>query len=108
MQVGALEETITVSGETPTVDLRNVVQQQVLTNEVRELLPSGRSVQMMAQILPGITQNPVSRPSGQDVGGLSGERGSLMIHGSRATTSASRWTDCRSTSAARAGTPPTT
>jgi len=85
MQVGALEETITVSGETPTVDLKNVVQQQVLTNDVREMLPSGRSVQMMAQILPGITQNPVSRPSGQDVGGLSGERGSLMIHGSRTT-----------------------
>ena len=85
MKVGALEETITVSGQSPIVDTRNVVQQRVLTDEVREALPTGRSVQMMAQIIPGITQNPVSRPSGQDVGGLSGERGTLMIHGSRAT-----------------------
>jgi hypothetical protein len=85
MKVGQLEETITVSGQTPIVDTRNVVQQRVLSDEVREALPTGRSVQMMAQIIPGITQNPVSRPSGQDVGGLSGERGTLMIHGSRAT-----------------------
>jgi hypothetical protein len=34
MKVGALEETITVSGESPIVDVQNVVRQTVLTREV--------------------------------------------------------------------------
>ena len=83
LRVGAVEETITVTGQSPIVDTRNVIQQQVLSDAVRQSLPSGRAVQMMAQTIPGIVMNPVTRPSGQDVGGLSGERGVLMIHGSR-------------------------
>src|SRR5688572_25665734 len=31
LRVGTVEETITVTGETPTVDLQNVVQQRVMT-----------------------------------------------------------------------------
>src|SRR5262249_33201503 len=34
LRVGALEETITVSGQTPVVDVQNVVQQRVITTEV--------------------------------------------------------------------------
>src|SRR5437773_7559459 len=34
MQVGTVAETITVSGETPTVDLQNVVQQRVMTRDI--------------------------------------------------------------------------
>src|SRR5262245_32865468 len=36
LKVGAVEETIVVKGESPTVDIRNVVQQRVLNEEVRE------------------------------------------------------------------------
>lgn len=85
LRVGDIQETITVTGDSPLVDTRNVVQQRVLSDELRESLPSGRAVQMMAQTIPGIVMNPVTRPAGQDVGGLSGERGVLMIHGSRPT-----------------------
>lgn len=85
LRVSGVEETVTVTGQSPVVDIRNVIQQRVLTDQQREALPTGRSVQMMAQTIPGITQNPVSRPSGQDVGGLSGERGVLLIHGSKAS-----------------------
>src|SRR5262245_62129905 len=84
LRVGAVEETITVSGAAPTVDVHNVVQQKVLTDEVREDLPTARNVHNMAQILPGtVMSSGTGRPSSQDVGGLSGDRGVVMIHGSR-------------------------
>ena len=41
MRVGAVEETITVTGATPVVDAQNVRTQQVLKYEVLEALPSG-------------------------------------------------------------------
>src|SRR5881628_3851228 len=47
LRVGAVSETVTVSGEAPTVDIRNVVQEKVLTDEVREALPTGRSILAM-------------------------------------------------------------
>lgn len=85
MRVGAVEETITVSGASPTVDVKNVIQQKVLGDEIREDLPTARNVHNMAQLLPGTVMNSgTGRPSSQDVGGLSGDRGVVMIHGSRA------------------------
>lgn len=83
MKVGAVEETIVVSGQSPTVDVRNVVQQRVLNEEIREALPTARSIQTMAAVLPGIVATATNRPSGQDVGGLSGDRGQILIHGSK-------------------------
>ena len=50
----------------------------------REDLPTARNVHNMAQLLPGTVMNSgTGRPSSQDVGGLSGDRGVVMIHGSR-------------------------
>jgi hypothetical protein len=83
LKVGALEETVIVSGQPTNVDVRNVVQQKVLTEEVRLSLPTARSLQTMAAVIPGIVTTGQNRPSGQDVGGLSGDRGQIMIHGSR-------------------------
>ncbi len=83
MKVGALEETVIVSGQTANVDVRNIVQQRVLNEEVREALPTARSIQTMAIVIPGIVTTATNRPSGQDVGGLSGDRGQILIHGSK-------------------------
>jgi carboxypeptidase family protein len=83
LSVGAVEETLTVTGQSPMVDTHNVVQQRVLTEDVRELLPAARSVQTMAAVIPGIVSTGGDRPSPQDVGGITGERGTLLIHGSR-------------------------
>ena len=83
LPVAAVQETITVSGQAATVDTRNVVQRQVLTEEVREALPIGRSIQTMAAVVPGMAQTGGNRPSGQDVGGLTGERGNIQIHGNK-------------------------
>jgi hypothetical protein len=83
LAVGAVEETIVVSGQAPTVDTRNVVQQRVLTEEIRQALPTARSMQTMGALIPGMIVTAANAPVGQDVGGLSGERGQLLIHGSR-------------------------
>lgn len=79
MRVGGLEETITVSGAGPTVDVQNTVQKRAITTEVINALPSGRTFQSLGQLIPGVT-----RTDGNDVGGSAGERfASLAIHGSK-------------------------
>jgi hypothetical protein len=83
MQVSGIEETITVSGESAAVDIRNVALQRVLREETREALPTARSLQVMGSLIPGMVATAANAPAGQDVGGLSGERGQLLIHGSR-------------------------
>src|SRR5207245_8621490 len=41
MQVGAVEETVTVTGEAPLVDTQNVKQQKILADSVLTTLPTG-------------------------------------------------------------------
>jgi hypothetical protein len=78
MKPGSLEESITVSGQSPLVDVQNTVQQRAVTAQVIEALPAGRQFQGFAVLVPG-----VSRSGAQDVGGSSGDNFStLAIHGS--------------------------
>src|SRR6188768_2587523 len=41
LRVGALEETVTVTGESPIVDVQNTTQQRVLSHEVIDAIPTG-------------------------------------------------------------------
>src|SRR5262245_57421600 len=66
MKVGALEETITVTGETPLVDIQSTARQRVLSNDVIEAIPTGRSYYSLGVLLPGVTS------STQDVGSSAG------------------------------------
>jgi len=64
MKVGSLQETITVSGQAPTVDVQNVTQQRVMTRDIISAVPAGmRSAAQLAVLIPGVTTN------NQDVGG---------------------------------------
>ncbi len=77
LRVGALEETITVSGAAPTVDVQNVVQQKVMTREIVDAIPVGtKSVMSVGVLIPGVTTNS------QDVGGTQYGSAALAIHGS--------------------------
>src|SRR5262245_19449656 len=51
LRVGALEETITVTGDTPVVDVQSTVRQHVLDQEVLETLPANRTPAFMASLL---------------------------------------------------------
>ena len=55
MKVGALEETITVSGETPIVDVQSVRRQTTLTNDLLTTVPNARSWAAIAVLFQGIT-----------------------------------------------------
>ena len=80
LRVGGVEESITVTGESPDVDIRNVVQQEVLDLELREALPTGRSQLHMSELIPAVTVTITGR--NHDVGGTNINRGSSQAHGS--------------------------
>jgi hypothetical protein len=54
MRVGGLQETITVTGETPVVDVQSVRRQTTLDNEVLTTVPTARSWAATAVLIPGI------------------------------------------------------
>ena len=53
LKVGTLEETLTVTGESPIVDTQSLTQRVVMTQEVREALPTGRNIQAVGIMIPG-------------------------------------------------------
>jgi hypothetical protein len=54
LRVGGLEETITVTGETPIVDVQSVRRQTTLNSEILTTAPTARSWAAMAVLVPGI------------------------------------------------------
>ena len=54
MRVGAVEETITVTGETPVVDMQGARRQTVLTNEVINAIPSAGSYNALLVLVPSL------------------------------------------------------
>ena len=64
LRVGALEETVTVTGEAPTVDVQNTARQGVVDRDTIENIPAGRNIWALGALNPGITTNVP-----QDVGG---------------------------------------
>src|SRR2546428_2113926 len=58
MRVGGLEETVTVTGASPVVDIQNVRAQQVMKSETLEALPSGaRDLTQFASLTLGATSS---------------------------------------------------
>src|SRR5688572_4315957 len=53
--VGNLQETITVTGETPVVDVQTVSRQTVLDQEVIQSMPGARTVGNLLNATPGLT-----------------------------------------------------
>ena len=63
LKVGTLEETVTVTGASPVVDVSSAARVQTLDRETLDTLPTGRSIFSMGQLVPGVN---LSQP---DVGG---------------------------------------
>jgi hypothetical protein len=83
MRVGALEETITVSGESPIVDVQNTKRQRVMDREIIDNIPTSRTAYELASLIPGVSRGGLTN---QDVGGSSSSGnpiGSVGVHGSR-------------------------
>src|SRR6478752_1657631 len=76
LKVGALEESVTVSGQSPLVDIQNAQRTQVVERDVIDALPTTRNMQSVGAIVPGVK---LSRP---DVGGSQGmEQTYMRTHG---------------------------
>ncbi len=83
MRVGEITETITVTGESPIVDVQNTTQQRVLSHEIIDAIPTGRSDKNLATLIPGVS---IAGGISQDVGGTQDQVASqLVVHGSRGT-----------------------
>jgi Carboxypeptidase regulatory-like domain len=54
LSVGALEETVTVTGASPVVDVTTAAHTSTLDREAIDVIPTGRSIQGMAQLVVGI------------------------------------------------------
>ena len=77
LRVGALEETITVTGAAPVVDVQNTRTQAVIEQNVLANLPSTRNYQSLQLLMPGVT----IAASAQDVGGTRGALAFFSTHG---------------------------
>ena len=54
LSVGAMEETVTVSGQSPVVDTQSTQNQAVLNRQVLDVLPAARTMQGGAALVPGV------------------------------------------------------
>ena len=84
LKVGSLEETITVSGQSPLVDTRSIGQANHVTTEVLETLPSGS---MGGSVLLAMTPGMTGTAAIADLGGTEGYREGM---GSNASNSGFR------------------
>src|SRR6266480_266930 len=76
LKVGALEETITVTGETPIVDVQSARVQQTVSKDVIAAVPTSRNANGIQALIPGMS-------GGGDSGGITGGTGGMAgaIHG---------------------------
>src|SRR6476469_6756305 len=83
MKVGALEETLTVTGAAPTVDVQSTTKSQVLNRETLDAIPTGRTIQGMGQLITGVSLNQ------PDIGGSNAMQQTYMsAHGAGASQTA--------------------
>ena len=53
LDVGSVTESITVTGESPTIDTKSNLQQTVMNQEILEGVPTGRDPWSLAKLIPG-------------------------------------------------------
>jgi hypothetical protein len=82
LKVGQLEETVTVTGESPIVDVQSARSQQIIDKDVIAAIPSSRNIAGIQAIIPGISTSG-------DSGGINGsmQGGAASIHGGRGNDS---------------------
>jgi len=57
MRLGALEETVTVTGESPIVDVQSARRETVLSSDVLKAIPTVRSYNALVLVVPGVVTN---------------------------------------------------
>ncbi len=76
LKVGALAETITVTGAAPIVDVQSAAKVAVLDRDAIDNIPTGKTIQALGQLIVGVALNA------PDVGGSAGAMQTYMsLHG---------------------------
>lgn len=88
LEVGALEETVTVTGQAPVVDTQNTAAREVFTRDIVEALPIAKTTGVWAALIPAMRQPPPAAADsgatgGVDVGATQSERSQaeVTVHG---------------------------
>jgi hypothetical protein len=77
LSVGSLEESITVTGASPLVDVHGSVSQSVMSRETLDTIPTGKDPFAVGQLIAGVTTTT------PDVGGTQiMQQPTLQVHGS--------------------------
>src|SRR5258705_1289920 len=69
LEVGSVEETLTVSGTAPVVDVQNAATRNIISAKVLDTIPTGKTMLTIIAVTPGMAGNT----AGQDVGGSKGD-----------------------------------
>ena len=64
LSVGTIEESVTVTGGSPVVDVQTSQRQSVVSQQLMDLLPTGRSAGLIAGTLPAVFSGSF------DIGGI--------------------------------------
>jgi hypothetical protein len=80
LRVGTIEETVTVSGASPVVDVQNVQQQTTFRRDTLDALPTTRRPAQLVTLIPGANAGGTNF---HDVGGVGSDRGFFGVHGQR-------------------------
>ena len=80
MKVGGIQESVTVTGASPTVDITTAVSSAVITQELKDAIPMGRSMGSIVGLAPGVV---TAGTTGVDVAGSRALLNtSIQVHGS--------------------------
>jgi hypothetical protein len=79
LRVGNIEETLTVSGQTPIVDIQSTTRRDALNRDLIDALPTGRNFQTAGAIMPSVSMGKL------DIGGSTAMQtgNALMAAGSQ-------------------------
>ena len=86
LRVGSIEETVTVSGASPVVDVQNVTTQSTFSRDTLDSLPTFKTYFGMAAMTVGVKSGV------QDVGGTQGDvYGYVTVHNSKTNDGYTNW-----------------
>src|SRR5215207_7911388 len=57
LRIGTVQETVTVTGESPIVDVQSAKRQTVISNDVLKAIPTVRSYNALVVVVPGVVTN---------------------------------------------------
>jgi len=83
LQLGKLEEQITVIGQSPLIDVKSTVKGMTITKEVFQLLPKGRDFDALMTAIPGVSNEAML--GGTSVDGASGLENVYYVDGTDVT-----------------------